>query len=141
MANICFDTGLVEHTLNDKVTVVFNPTDVTFIEKVFNTFDELDKKQDAYNAEIDKQTDNAGVFRVARDMDTEMRGIIDAVFGVEVCSVVFGDLNVYALAGGLPIWCNLMLAIIDEMDSTFAKEKKATNPRLQKYLAKYKKSK
>ena len=141
MANIRFDTGLVEHTLNDKVTVAFNPTDLTFIEKVFTTFDELDKKQEAYNARVEEQTDNAGVFRVARDMDAEMRGIIDAVFGVEVCSALFGGLNVYALAGGLPLWCNLMLAIIDEMDSTFAKEKKAANPRMQKYLAKYKKSK
>lgn len=141
MPNISFDLGLEEYTLNEKASVVFNPTDVSFIEKVFSTFDELDKKQEAYTAAIEKQPDNAGVFEVAREMNAEMRSTIDAAFGAEICADVFGSMNIYALSGGLPVWCNLMLAVIDEMDSAFAREKKATNPRLQKYLAKYKKKK
>ena len=32
---------------------------------------------------------------------------------------------------------NLMLAIMDEVDTTFAREQKATNPRIQKYTKKY----
>ena len=53
--------------------------------------------------------------------------------------VLFGGMNVYALANGLPVWCNLMLAVMDEIDSSFAREQKATNPKLQKYLNKYQK--
>jgi hypothetical protein len=138
---IQFDLGDREYVLNDRCTVVFNPTDIAFIERVFGTFDELDKRQEEYNAKISRQEDNAGVFQLARDMDAEMRSMIDAVFEDDVSEPVFGSRNVYAMADGLPIWCNLMLAIIDEMDSAAAREKKATNPRLKKYLEKYNKKK
>ena len=43
------------------------------------------------------------------------------------------------MADGLPVWCNLMLCLIDNMNDTFTAEKKKTNPKLQKYLAKFKK--
>lgn len=142
MANqLTFSTGLVEYELNGRVTVAFNPTDADFIERIFDSFDELDRRQEGYSAEIEAQTDNAGVFVVARRMDSEMRVVIDAALGDGVAEGVFGAMNVYALADGLPVWCNLMLAIIDEMDSGFAREKKASNPRVQKYLAKYKRNK
>ena len=45
---LSFDTGLVTFDLNGKASVTFNPTDSAFVERLFNTFDELDKKQDAY---------------------------------------------------------------------------------------------
>lgn len=53
---IRFDNGLKEYSLNDAVTVRFNPTDIKFIERVFDVFDEMDKKQEAYKAEIDMWT-------------------------------------------------------------------------------------
>ncbi len=138
MPKIEFNTGLVEYEINGQAKVVFNPTDAGFIERIFDAFDELDRQQEAYSAEIEAQTDNAGVFRVARKMDSEMRARIDAAFGAPgTAEAVFGGVNVYALADGLPVWCNLMLAVIDEMDTGFAREKKASNPRVQKYLAKY----
>lgn len=65
-----------------------------------------------------------------------MREIIDGVFG-PISESVFGEMSVYAVAGGLPVWCNFLLAVIDEVDTTFAREKKATNPRIAKYTAKY----
>ena len=69
-----------------------------------------------------------------------MRELIDSVFdGTPVCTLLFGSMNVYAMASGLPVWANLMLAIMDEVDTAFAREQKATNPRVQKYMAKYRK--
>ena len=70
-------------------------------------------------------------------MDEEMRDIIQEVFCFDVCGAVFGDMNVYALADGLPVWCNLMLSVMDEIDTTFAREQKAQNPRISKYTKKY----
>ena len=46
-------------------------------------------------------------------------------------------MNVYAMADGLPVWCNLMLAVMDEIDTSFAREQKRMNPRIAKYTAKY----
>ena len=137
MADILFYNGLVEYNLNGKCKVVFNPTDMTFIERVFDVFDTLDAKQEAYKADIEGK-DGKEIFDIAHQMDAEMRDIIDNVFECEVCDALFGGMSVYAVANGLPVWANLFLAVMDEMDSAFAREKKLTNPRIQKYTQKYK---
>lgn len=137
MSELNFDTGIVTFSVNGKCDVAFNPTDSVFVERLFRAFDTLDKKQEAYKDEIAKMADKREIFEFARKRDTEMRAIIDGVFGVDFCASVFGDMNVYAMANGLPVWCNLMLAVMDEVDTTFAREQKATNPRVQKYTAKY----
>lgn len=138
MAELKFSTGLVTYSLNGVCEVSFNPTDSAFVEKLYGTFNELDKKQEQQKAEVDAAKTNAEIFEIARNRDTEMRGMIDDLFGVPVCDAVFGTMNVYALADGLPVWANLLLAIIDEVDTSFAAEQKKSNPRIDRYLAKYK---
>ena len=108
-----------------------------FAQKVYDTFDSLDKKQEYYKEEVKKIAGTAKIFDFARERDAEMRTMIDGVFGSPVCDAVFGKMNVYALADGLPVWCNLMLAVIDELDSSFSREQKMTNARVQKYTSKY----
>lgn len=135
---LSFDTGLVTYDLNGKVELSFNPTDSAFVERLFSTFEELDKKQDGYKAEIEK-AEKREIFAIARKRDAEMREMIDSALGVPVCDAVFGDMNVYALANGLPVWANLLLAIMDEIDTSFAVEQKKTNTRIRKYSEKYKK--
>jgi len=139
MAGITFDTGVVSFDLNGKTTIEFNPTDSVIVEKIYNTFDELDRKQDAYKAEVEKCGNKREIFDIARRRDAEMRAIIDDLFGKPICDDLFGGMNIYALADGLPVWCNLMLAVIDQIDTTFSREQKAANPRVAKYTAKWKK--
>lgn len=138
MPELKFETGVVTFMVNGKCEVSFNPTDSAFVEKLFNAFDTLDKRQERYKEQISSAKDNREVFQVARSQDAEMREIIDGVFG-PVSKELFGDMNVYALADGLPVWANLMLAVMDEVDTSFAREQKKTNPRVAKYTAKYKK--
>ena len=45
MPEIKFETGIVSFKLNDAAEVSFNPTDSAFVEQIFNTFDELDRKR------------------------------------------------------------------------------------------------
>lgn len=137
MAEIRFETGLVSYHLNDACEVSFNPTDSAFVERLFHTFDTLDRKQEAYKAEIENVTDQRKIFDIARKRDAEMRGMIDEALGAPVCDALFGGMNVYAMADGLPVWCNLMLAVMDEIDTSFAREQKRMNPRIAKYTAKY----
>lgn len=137
MPELKFETGLVSFTVNDKAEVTFNPTDSFFIERLFNAFDTLDKKQDAYKEEIEKVGDKREIFEIGRRRDAEMRELIDGVFEAPVCAEIFGGMNVYAMADGLPVWCNFLLAVMDKIDTTFAREQKATNPRIAKYTAKY----
>lgn len=138
MKELNFESGLVTYSLNGKCEVTFNPTDSNFVERLYTAFEELDKKQEGYKAQIEKMANKKEIFEFARERDSEMRSIIDGVFGVPVSDAIFGDMNVYAVAAGLPVWCNLMLAVMDEIDTTFAREQKATNPRIAKYTAKYK---
>lgn len=137
MKELVFDIGLVPFNINGVCEVHFNPTDSEFVKRLFDAFDALDKKQDAYKAEVEKIANKKEVFEIARQRDQEMRGIIDSIFEAPVCEAVFGSMNVYALANGLPVWCNLMLAVMDEIDTAFAREQKATDARVKKYTEKY----
>ena len=137
MPNLSISTGLQEYTLNEKCKIYFNPTDPNFIEKIFDVFDTLDSKTEEYRREIQKEENGAKLFEIARNMDAQMREMIDDVLGEDVCQQLFGNISVYAASDGLPLWANLLLAIFDEMDDAFAREKKATNPRLKKYTAKF----
>lgn len=138
------ETGVVSYTLNDAVTICFNPTDTGFVEGIFKTFSDLDAKQEAIKAdvaklkaEIDAGGDKHKVFDYMREKDAEMREMIDTALGQPVCDALFGGLNVYALASGLPVWANLLLALIDEIDTTYAQEQKMTDVRIRKYSSKY----
>lgn len=137
MNTININTGLATYDINGACRISFNPTDAAFSEKLYAAFETLDNRQADYQARVDKAASTKAIYEVARSLDGEMREIIDGALGEGVSAAVFGDMNVYAMAGGLPVWANLLLAIMDEMDDSFAREQKLTSPRLQKYTAKY----
>lgn len=137
MKELNFESGLVTYSLNGKCEVSFNPTDSNFVERLYSAFEELDKKQDGYKAQIEKMSNKREIFDFARERDAEMRAMVDEAMGTPVCDALFGDMNVYALADGLPVWANLMLVVMDEVDTSFAKQQKLTNPRIAKYTSKY----
>lgn len=139
MTELRFDTGLVTYKINGTAEVSFNPTDLSFIQRVFRTFDVLEDKQQEYDKGRADASNNKEFFELSRRMDTEMREAIDAAFERPVCNDIFGSMNVYAVAGGLPVWCNLIFSIIDLFDESVTAETAKTNPRLEKYLKKYRK--
>ena len=136
MKELNFDTGLVTYSINGKYELTFNPTDSAFVERFFTAFNTLDEKRGEYEERI-KGATNAQIFAVSRELDAEMREVINSVFDTDICSVLFGDMNVFALAGGLPVWANLFFAVMDEIDGNFAQQQKLTNPRIAKYTSKY----
>lgn len=138
MADIIrFDTGIKEFTLNDAVTVRFCPTDMDFVEKVFSVADTIDKRSEEFQERIKNLEDNRDVFEEARAIDGEIRDLLNSIFGMDICTPLFGTMSTFAAADGLPVWANLIFAIIDTLDGDFAEQKKRTNPRLKKYIAKY----
>lgn len=131
-------TGLKEYNLNGAVKVYFNPTDAGFAEKVVNTFTGLEGKQDVYRKELSEAKTPADVFAVAHKWDSDIRSMIDSAFGVPVCQAVFGDMNVYALADGLPVWMNLMFAVMDEISAGFENIGEEIPAKIRAYTDKYK---
>lgn len=138
MPEIRFDTGLVTYDLNGVCQVTFNPTDSNFVEKLLSTMDALDILQEEHKKQVESGSDNAELFQKAREHDKVMRETLDKTFGVPVCEALFGGMNLYAVADGLPVWCNLVLAVLDEVTAAANREMKRTDPRLAKYTAKYK---
>ena len=132
-----FESGLVTYNINGRCQVSFNPTDSNFVERLYLAFEDLDKKQESYKTQVEKLADKREIFDFARERDAEMRKIIDGLFDAPVSDSLFGGMSVYAVASGLPVWCNLLLAVMDEIDTTFSREQKATNPRIAKYTEKY----
>lgn len=139
MPELIINDGRVSYSLNGKAEIKFNPTDSAFVEKLFNAFNKLDDMQKNYQTQAESLNDNKEIFNFAREKDIEMRAIIDDSLGTPVCDAVFGDMNIYALADGLPLWCNLLLSLMDEVDEGFIREQKASNPRIEKYTKKYEK--
>ena len=140
MRELKFSDGLEEYRLNDRVTVRFNPTDVGFLEKLSHTFEQLDSLQDEVRKSRDSITDDREVFPIARELDAKMRGVINELFGDDVCTPLFGSVNLFASSGGLPLWANLLLAITDEVQSAMQGELDAREKRIAKYVEKYKTS-
>ena len=104
MKNLSFDTGIQEYDLGGKVTVRFNPTDVGFIEKLSESFASLDRIQEEIRQSKEEISDEKEVYRLAKNLDSRMREIINALFGQDVCTPLFGEMNLFASAGGLPVW-------------------------------------
>ena len=62
---------------------------------------------------------------------------IDALFGEGSAAAVFEGISSYAMADGLPLWTNFLLAVIDTVPEEMNKQVKTSKPRVEKYLKKY----
>lgn len=140
MAELIIDTGLREFDVNGKCKFRFSPTDFIFIERVYKAFESLDSINTKAGEELQGITDNVEFFEKVRGYDSEMRAVIDGITGIEdFCGKAFDGVGLFSFGDGLPIWANFMLAIIDQLDEGFNSAKALENPRLQKYIKKYKK--
>lgn len=136
MAEIRFDTGIQSFQINDGVSVEFCPTDSDFAKKLWSLFEDLESMQHEYAKWSEHETDAKKIFDLAHQFDKEIRDKIDAIFGKPICADVFKT-NVLALGDGLPVWANLMLSILDQMDTNFDIEKTKTNARVKRYTERW----
>lgn len=138
MENIVIETGEREYSLNDKCTVRFNPADPSFADRLYSAFDDLRAKQEAKDVDT-KKLSNREMFDYLGRLNTEMRETIDGIFGQPICAQLFGDISVYAIANGMPIWFNFVVAILDELEESVKREKVLYSEKLVKYTNKYRK--
>ena len=138
MKQLNFSDGLEEYRLNDCVTVRFNPTDAGFLERLSSLYAKLDALQEEVSA-LQENTPDEEVFPLARDLDARMRKLLDEFFGTPVCDSLFGTMNLFASANGLPVWANLLLAVTEEVEGAMQGELSAREKRIAKYTTKYKK--
>lgn len=139
MKELNFDSGVVSYSLNGKCEVSFNPADRVFAERFYNAVDEMGKLQDEYAKKAEARQGPEGAFDLARERDVEMSKVLDGLFNAPVCEAVFGSMSLCAFANGFPVWLNLMLSILDEIEANIGDIQKQADPRIAKYKAKYQK--
>jgi len=139
MKELVFDSGVVSYSFNGKCEVSFNPADHAFAERFYNAVDEMGKLQDEYAKKAEARQGPEGAFDLARERDVEMSKVLDGLFNAPVCEAVFGSMSLCAFANGFPVWLNLMLSILDEIEANIGDIQKQADPRIAKYKAKYQK--
>lgn len=136
MKQLNVNTGRVAYTVNGESEIYFNPGDPEFAGQIVRAFQKC--SEIAQNAKHESNEDIAELLSLTHKMDEEVRETIDNAFGEPVCEKVFGKTNAFSLAGGLPLWANFLMAVIDEIDRNMPDEKKKTSQAVQKYVKKYK---
>ena len=131
MAELKFQTSRKTYTVNDGAEISFDPADIGFAHRMYTLMDKLKQMQQEPGPE-----DPLQVFAVAEQRDAQMREAIDQAFGEPVCDKVFGGVNVFSPAGGVPVCINFLMAVIDEIDKASENERK-TSPQLSAYMQKY----
>lgn len=139
MKELVFDSGIVSYSLNGKCEVSFNPADHAFAERFYSAIDEMGKLQDEYAKKAEALQNPGDAFSLAKERDAEMGKVLDGLFNAPVCEAVFGSMSLCAFANGFPVWLNLMLSILDEIEANIGDIQKQADPRIAKYKAKYQK--
>lgn len=138
MRELNFNSGIESFSVNGvKNALRFNPTDIELLRKIYVSMKDLESKQKERNSAQSDSDDIIDTLNKAKQLDTEMRGIIDGVFGDGLCNKIFGDVSLYASADGLPVWQNFILAVIDLFDEATKREAALSNEKIQKYVKKY----
>ena len=132
--DIQINTGAREFNLGGKVSVWFNPTDTTFLERMRDVFLQMQSKQEDIARRI---ADAEDVYEESRKIDAEMREALERVFGVDVVTPLIGDMNVYALADGLPIWAQILISTMDVIQKTVEEERNKSVQKIKEYTEKY----
>lgn len=138
MNRLNFDTGVKTYDINGVCEISINPTDSLLTSRLLSLVSRLDEKREQYARDIDN-AEIEDIFDIASKFEADVRAEIDAALGTPVCDAVFGNMSVMSMANGLPVFCNLVFAILDEIDAGWESENAKTNARIAKYTDKYKK--
>lgn len=145
--SLSFDNGLVSFEVNGIPDAVrFNPTDTDFFRRLYDTFEDIDRLCEQYKLRINTidANDPKAQYNLIVELDKDIANRIDTVFGdpglsERIFTIDGLSISPNALAGGLPIWANFLLAILDEREDSFKEQEKLLKPRMEKYLKKYRK--
>lgn len=137
MESLNFDLGVKTFSINDSYEISFNPSDWNFTQKIADTFEALSERQEKIESALKSVQNMREFFVTMEELDGEMREYIDRIFNKPLCENVFGDVNLYSIAGGAPVWFNFLISLWDTCDDNLTRESKVKNPKIAKYLDKY----
>lgn len=131
-----FSTGVRTFDVNDGAAQIsYNPTDMNFVSRLYDLFLTCAERYETDKGKTFE--DNAAFFEYARQRDTGICTGVDGLFGSGASAGIFQGVSACAMADGLPLWTNFLLAVIDTVPEEASRQVKASKPRVDKYLKKY----
>lgn len=119
-----------------EIEVAFNPTDVFFLERVYDACEKIAAKADEREREPEP-TGNANRWETYHRFDEEVRAVLDELLNAPVCDTCFSGCWMFAYNGDVPLWLSIVLWIADEMyDAGMSAENRAMR-RIRQYENKY----
>lgn len=137
MKELIIDTGLRQYKLAEDCIVEFNPTDSEFASKLFDVYAQLEEMQKGFKARLEKETDSKEIMDMGKEFNAQIKTVLNGIFDRDICTPICGDVSVYALTDGMPIWAKILLVILDEMNDAFTEEQKKQKTQIEKYTKKY----
>ena len=128
-------------SVNGGRTIRFNPSDIGFMETLYNLIGKIEAIDRETALKKDKTDDPAKLFDYARASDKRMKEAVDAIFGEGFSDDVFRGLRLVAMADGLTVIENFVFAIVDKMDDSVRANMEQREGRIAKYTEKYKRHK
>ena len=140
-AELNIDDGLVAYSVNGgKATITFNPTDASFFKRLYDTFSKLSAMQDSANKNVEDAPEK--VYEALNEISAQMKAQLDETLAPfcnvpSICEAVYGGMNLWAYSNGVPVWCNLVLSLIDTAEGAAAEQKTLSKTAMEKYTKKY----
>lgn len=124
--NLKFNDGFKSLAVNgDESRVIrFNPTDFGITDRMNDAVKSLEK---IFSDEKDYS------FEEAKELDAEIRKIINGVFASDVCTAAFGETNCLSIAGGKPVALNFLEAMAPYIRKISTEERKLSEKKIKKY--------
>ena len=138
MTNLIIETGVKEYSLNDEVTIKFNPTDMAFVKRFYDQIKGLEEKVDGYEEAFKKAANTEDIFKLTEQSEEDVRAALNSLFNVDIVTPLIGAASVFSYAGGSPVWWNICTALTDLIEKETREEQKKSRVKISKYTAKYK---
>lgn len=136
MQKLVFDRGYKEYQIGDDENAVIriNTTDVGILARLNEAVKNIEQIQKKY-----ENAENTDAIQLITECDKDIREQINYIFGSDVCTVAFGEINCLSLVGGKPIFENFLEVLIPVMQADFESAQKNSNKKVGKYTSQVKK--
>lgn len=136
MQKLVFDRGYKEYQIGDDENAVIriNTADVGILARLNEAVKNIEQIQKKY-----ENAENTDAIQLITECDKDIREQINYIFGSDVCTVAFGEINCLSLAGGKPIFENFLEVLIPVMQADFESAQKISDEKVGKYTSQVKK--
>lgn len=139
MQKLVFDRGYKEYQIGDDENAVIriNTADVGILARLNEAVKNIEQIQKKY--ENTEKAENTDEIQLITECDKDIREQINYIFGSDVCTFAFGEINCLSLVGGKPIFENFLEVLIPVMQADFESAQKISDEKVGKYTSQVKK--